>query len=83
MELDGLYKIEFGALEGATVKLKGKTTEGMEIQVLFIIQPDGTVVPFDDGTHQLYVRPKKVDLADFKYKLKVKQPKGAVFRLED
>ncbi len=50
MELDGLYKIEFGALKGATFTAKGKTTEGMEVRVLFIIKPDGKVVPFGDIT---------------------------------
>lgn len=48
MELNNLYKVEFGALEGATFSAKGKTTEGMEIRVVFIVQPDGNPVPFED-----------------------------------
>jgi hypothetical protein len=48
LNLGELYQIQFGALEGATLKLQGKTTEGMELRVRFIIKPDGGVIPFAD-----------------------------------
>ena len=103
MALDELYKIEFGALEGAVLNVKGATTEGMEIRVVFIIRPSGEVIPFKDvhvenvkgkvsittepltesGTYQIYLAPLKTDLADFKFKYVIKQPKGAVFSLDD
>ena len=40
--------IEFGAVAGATFALKGKTTEEMSMRVLYVLRPDGTVLPIDD-----------------------------------
>ena len=37
--------VEFGAVAGASFTLKGKTTEDMGMRVLFLILPDGSVLP--------------------------------------
>ena len=50
LELGEQFIVEFGALSGASFTLKGKTTDLMEIAVDFIIQPDGTPIPFNAVT---------------------------------
>jgi hypothetical protein len=52
------------------VNKKGKVT----------ISIDG--VP-ESGTYQLYMRPEKADLANLKYKFKLKQPKGVTYSAEE
>ena len=45
-----LIPIEFGALAGARFTLQGKATDDMRMRVIYVVRPDGDLLPFEAVT---------------------------------